>query len=239
MSASRDVLELLAALHPRNMPGRARVLVGRLGEELGWYPGRLPERCWPDRLLEALAGSGLPGELPPDLRLCAATIGDSGLLNAVCAWAELPLPATFDGARRGRGWHVPAGAEAEAMARLQAFPLRPSVIVHQAWSLWAGWLLPEPLGLDRGPGLARLERAQRGLAEALGGLVEEVMEPTSRAPRKLAGWSPARCSLRLPGSRNYDAGGAAGGRVRLLELEPSRRYGIDELLKTSSGKAAA
>ena len=98
-------------------------------------------------------------------------------------------------------------SEAEARARLAAFPLPPSAVIASGGGLQSYWLLTEPLDI------AQAKPLLRALAIALGA--------------DLAAAEPARI-LRLPGTRNYKY---TPPRDVVIEiLDESRTYALADLL---------
>lgn len=96
-------------------------------------------------------------------------------------------------------------AEHEARAKLERFPLKPTVVIHSGGGLHVYWLTREPLDLQIEA--AKTKSLLRRLALVLGG--------------DLASAEPARI-LRLPGSFNhkYDP----PQRVLIEQFEPERAY---------------
>lgn len=80
-----------------------------------------------------------------------------------------------------------SGGEAEARAKLAAFPIQPHIVVFSGGGLHCYWLLTEPMDLC-GDGAALAGRRLRALARAVGA--------------DLAAAEPARV-LRLPGTKNF------------------------------------
>ncbi len=173
--------------------------------------------------------------VPDDICLPAATADQGGhrLLDLGAVWTEIPLEPVFD---TYQGWVVPEDILGAAWARLDAFAVLPSIVIDNAWSLLAAWLLARPLALDMPEQLARAEKAQRRLGEALGGLTDEqqIIQPKgagSMGPARYAtmpAWHPAHPALRLPGSVNHDRG-ATGCVVTLAMLQIDRRYPIGDI----------
>lgn len=74
----------------------------------------------------------------------------------------------------------------EALAAIQFFPLRPSILIHSGGGFQPYWLLKEPFGLENGD-YAQVEAIMKGLALGLGGDV---------------GTQDVSRILRLPGTYN-------------------------------------
>ena len=123
---AQQVSDLLAVLYDGLAPrGRAWAKVGRgtAATTFSWPP-YAPFDIWPPALLRELRY-----EVPPDLRLCPATLDEQGarLRDTRLVWSEIPLPPQFDGVGT-RGWYVAQETETEAMRRVEAFPLAPSCL---------------------------------------------------------------------------------------------------------------
>jgi hypothetical protein len=229
---AQQVTDLLAALYDGLAPrGFVHVSCGRgaASNTFSWPP-YAPWDVWPPPLRRELLY-----DPPDDVRLCPATLDEQGvrLRDTRVVWAEVPLPPRHD---RIKGWIVDQSTETGAMEKIEAFPLAPSLIVDQAWSLFVGYLLTEPAALDSAATLRRVEAVQRALAERLGGVTEDVTTALPRSgagdPRAetVPGWHPSRRALRVPASRNHDYGRRGeGGRVFLKHLDESRRYALDEI----------
>ncbi len=225
--------------------GQVHVRVGRGtgAQTFSWWP-RAPYDLLPEPLLRELADY----DPPDDVLACPSTLDQVGqrVLDTRCLWAEVPLAREVAKERGRPARHVvDPKSIAAARARLDAFPLRPSLVVDQGWSLFVGWLLTETARLDRPETLARVEAAQRALAERVGGRTDVLTEPvpgrrSATAPGRpdptttVAAWHPSRRALRVPASRNHDDGSAAGAGVELEHLDASRRYPLDEVEKALS-----
>jgi hypothetical protein len=124
----------------------------------------------------------------------------------------LALPALYsdidygqDGHRKKNKWQT----KGEALAALQAFPLRPSILIHSGGGFQPYWLLREPFGLENG-NYARVETIMKGLSLALGGDV---------------GTHDISRILRLPGTFNMKL--ADNPRpVEIIWCEPERYYSL-------------
>jgi hypothetical protein len=97
----------------------------------------------------------------------------------------------------------------EARAALEAFPLRPSLVVDSGGGFQPYWLFREPVGLTP-ESITRLEKINRGLSQALGGDV--------------AATDAARI-LRLPGTFNMKLTGQPRP-VQIIWCEPERVYDL-------------
>jgi hypothetical protein len=103
-----------------------------------------------------------------------------------------------------------AGGEEEARARLNAFPLPPSVVILSGGGLHVYWSLDEPLDLATDG--AMVTRRLRAIARAVGA--------------DLAAAEPARV-LRLPNTENFKYSPARP--VVIETFDTKRVYGIDDL----------
>lgn len=92
--------------------------------------------------------------------------------------------------------------------RIERAALLPSAIIASGAGIHAYWFLDEPLGKDSIPAI---ESVNKAISAALGG------DSTHDASRV----------LRLPGTFNHKY--AEPVKVQLLELEPERRYSLEEL----------
>jgi hypothetical protein len=110
----------------------------------------------------------------------------------------------------------------EALAAIEAFPLRPSMLIDSGGGFQAYFLFREPVGLDK-ESIAHLEAINRGLSSALAGDV--------------AASDVARI-LRLPGTWNMKLQGNPRP-VKIVWCEPDRVYDLAELAKYEAKKGAA
>lgn len=177
---------------------------------------------------------------PDDLAVCPATLDGAGarLQDTRCVWTELPLPPTLS-LKPGVGFYVAQETETAALERVEGFPLAPSLVVDQGWSLLVGYLLRESVRLDSPSALHRVEAAQRALAERLGCATADVTAPVPGAGLIQPGvpiptettpaWHPSRRVLRLPGSANHDHGGPAVATVELKTLNAGARYALEQI----------
>jgi hypothetical protein len=243
----QQVSALIETLYDGLAPrGKVHGVAGRGtgATEFAWWPYAPHDILTPALIKE------LRYEVPPDVRLCAATLDEPGarLRDTRVVWAEVPLPPTFD-SKTSRGWYVPQDVETAAFEKVEAFPLVPSIINDQGWSVFVGYLLTEPAALDSPAVLHRVEAVQRGLAERLGGITEDLTHALPRRSARqlhevvpvatVAGWSPARRALRVPASRNHDHGNSDGARVVLKLLRESQRYTLEEIETALKAGAAA
>jgi hypothetical protein len=129
----------------------------------------------------------------------------------------LALTAAFADVDVGAAGHKAAShyqTKAEALAAIEAFPLRPSVVVDSGGGFQPYWLFREPVQLSPET-ITRLEGINRGLAQALGGDV--------------AATDAARI-LRLPGTFNMKLAGQPRP-VKIIWCEPDRAFDLAELAK--------
>lgn len=112
-----------------------------------------------------------------------------------------------DGHRKKNRWQT----KAEALAAIQAFPLRPSILVHSGGGFQVYWILKELLGLETG-NYAQVEAIMKGLTLALGGDV---------------GTQDISRILRLPGTFNMKLVGNPRP-VEIVWCEPERFYDLVE-----------
>ncbi|MFZ5451386.1 MAG: DUF927 domain-containing protein [Thermodesulfobacteriota bacterium] len=131
----------------------------------------------------------------------------------------LALTAAFADVDAGAAGHKQAAKypdKAEALAAIEAFTLRPSLVVDSGGGYQPYWLFREPVSLIQGPQagtpalLARLEGINRGLALALGGDV--VATDAARI-------------LRFPGTFNMKLAGKPRP-VKIVWSEPDRVYDL-------------
>jgi hypothetical protein len=108
-----------------------------------------------------------------------------------------------DGHRKKNKWQT----KGEALAAIQAFPLRPPILVHSGGGFQLYWLLKEPFGLENGD-YAQVEAIMKGLTLALGGDV---------------GTQDISRILRLPGTFNMKLAGKPRP-VEIVWCEPARVY---------------
>jgi hypothetical protein len=127
----------------------------------------------------------------------------------------LALTACFGDVDVGTAGHKAATKykdKASALAVIERFPLRPSILVDSGGGFQPYWLFREPVSLTNGH-FARLERINKGLSLALGGDV---------------GVTDAARILRLPGTYNMKLAGNPRP-VKILWHEPDRLYDLAEL----------
>jgi hypothetical protein len=110
-----------------------------------------------------------------------------------------------DGHRKKNKWQT----KGEALAAIQAFPLRPSILIHSGGGFQPYWLLKEPVGLENG-NYAQIEAIMKGLNLALGGDV---------------GTQDISRILRLPGTFNMKLAGTPRP-VEIVWCEPERVYNL-------------
>lgn len=119
--------------------------------------------------------------------------------------------------------------EDEARTLLAEFPLPPSIIVHSGGGLHAYWLFSKLWVIngeaDRKQAAALVEEFQRGFI-ALAASHGWKLDNTSDLARV----------LRVPGTCNHKSGQPVP--VRVLELEPARRYGYKEIHSAINDLAA-
>jgi hypothetical protein len=126
----------------------------------------------------------------------------------------LALTAAFADVDVGAAGHKAAShyqTKAEALAALEAFPLRPSVLVDSGGGFQPYWLFREPVELNPET-ITHLEAINRGLVSSLGGDV--------------AATDAARI-LRLPGTFNMKLAGKPRP-VKIIWCEPDRLYDLAE-----------
>ncbi|MBM4275346.1 MAG: hypothetical protein FJ134_12925 [Deltaproteobacteria bacterium] len=104
--------------------------------------------------------------------------------------------------------------KASALAVIERFPLRPSILVDSGGGFQPYWLFREAVSLTNGH-FARLERINKGLSVALGGDV---------------GATDAARILRLPGTYNMKLAGNPRP-VKILWHEPDRVYDLADLAR--------
>jgi hypothetical protein len=117
--------------------------------------------------------------------------------------------ADVDAEAAGHKEKIKYQTKEEALAVIEAFPLRPSLLADSGGGFQLYWLLLEPVALTNG-NLARMEHINRGLAMALGGDV---------------GASDASRILRLPGTFNMKLAGNPRP-VKVMWCEPDRVYNL-------------
>jgi hypothetical protein len=110
-----------------------------------------------------------------------------------------------DGHRKKNKWQI----KGKALAVIQAFPLRPSILIHSGGGFQPYWVLKEPFGLENG-NYAQVEAIMKGLALALGGDV---------------GTQDISRILRLPGTFNMKLAGKPRP-VEIVWCEPERVYNL-------------
>ena len=114
-------------------------------------------------------------------------------------------------------------AKAEALAAIEAFTLRPNVVVDSGGGFQIYWLLRNPVDLSNG-NFSQVEHVNRGLALALGGDV---------------GATDASRILRLPGTFNMKLAGNPRP-VKIVWCEPERVYDLADFGEyEAQGKAQA
>lgn len=224
-----QIVALLDALYG-NARGYVRATIGRGSAAKAMLLPAGPLHFLPDWLLRELEYV-----TADDILLPTATMDQGGhrLLDFCACWVEIGLEPVFD---NHQGWIASDAVLAASRDRLDGFAAPPSFVIDTAWGLTAAWLLDAPLPLDTPEGGARAERVQRALADALGGLADEVQVVIPKGSHSQGGaqyltlpaWSPARSALRLPGSVNHDHGD--GEVVTLAVLHPDRRYSITDIL---------
>ena len=188
------------------------------------YP---PLSIWPVALARALrgepsivraavAGLDLQGSRPRDVRVC---------------FAEIAMPETFGLDQREPV--ITPEQERIAYAGLEGFSLAPTAVLDQGNSLLALWAITPPVALDSESGWASYIEAQRALAVAVGGRVDEETEPlptgqpvrgeipTARVPA----FSPLRYAVHIPGS----AASGVPGRVSMTVYNPENTYPLEQV----------
>jgi hypothetical protein len=124
----------------------------------------------------------------------------------------LALTAAFADVDAGAAGHKGANRykdKPEALAAIEAFPLRPSLVVDSGGGYQPYWLFREPVELDQ-ESIAHLERINRGLAQALGG--DSTVKDAARI-------------LRIPGTFNLKIAGKPRP-VVIVWCEPERVYDL-------------
>jgi hypothetical protein len=127
------------------------------------------------------------------------------------------LTASFGDVDCGTEGHKEATkyqTKAEALAAIEGFPLRPTILIDSGGGFQPYWLFREPVELNSA-NLPQLERINKGLALALGGDV---------------GATDAARILRLPGTFNMKLKGTPRP-VKIVWCEPKRDYVLAELAK--------
>lgn len=124
----------------------------------------------------------------------------------------LALPALFSDVDYGQQGHRKKNkwqTREEALTAIQAFPLRPSILIHSGGGFQPYWLLKEPFGLENG-NYAQVEAVMKGLSLTLGGDV---------------GTQDISRILRLPGTFNMKL--AENPRpVEIIWCEPESLYNL-------------
>lgn len=164
----------------------------------------------PETLLKDMAGwrSGLNYWIGVGLRRDNQGGKKENLLALTAAFADVDCGAA------GHKGAPKYQTKAEALAAIEAFPLRPSLVVDSGGGFQPYWLFRQPVKLDQ-ESIAHLERINRGLALALGGDV--------------AATDAARI-LRLPGTFNLKLAGNPRP-VKIIWCEPGRFYDLAELAR--------
>lgn len=136
------------------------------------------------------------------------------------------LTALFNDVDCGAAGHKKAPRykdKAEALAAIETFPLRPTMVIDSGGGYQPYWLLKEPVGLLDG-NFALVERTGRGIALALGGDV---------------GATDAARILRVAGTYNMKIPGNPRP-VKLVWCEPERVYDLADFAEyEAKGKAQA
>jgi hypothetical protein len=131
--------------------------------------------------------------------------GKKDLLALTAAFADVDVGAV------GHKGATKYQDKAAAQAAIEAFPLRPSLLVDSGGGFQPYWLFREAVGLTPET-ITRLEEINRGLAQALGG--------------DMAATDAARI-LRLPGTFNLKISGQPRP-VQIVWCEPERVYDLGE-----------
>lgn len=135
---------------------------------------------------------------------------DKGGKKADCA----ALTALFGDVDYGQVGHKKKNkwqTKEEALAAIEAFPQRPSLLIHSGGGFQSYWLLSEPFGIENG-NYTQVEAIIKGLTLALGGDV---------------GTQDVSRILRLPGTFNQKI--ADNPRpVEIVWCEPDRVYGLGD-----------
>jgi hypothetical protein len=138
----------------------------------------------------------------------------------------LALTALFCDVDCGPAGHKKAPTyqtKAEALAAIEKFPLRPTMLIDSGGGYQPYWCYREPIELTDG-NLARVERINRGLAAVLGG--------------DMAATDASRI-LRLPGTFNMKITGNPRP-VGIVWCEPERAYDLADFARyEAKGKARA
>jgi hypothetical protein len=124
----------------------------------------------------------------------------------------LALTALFSDVDYGQEGHKKKnkwGTKEEALEAIQAFPLRPSILIHSGGGFQPYWLLSDHIGLENG-NYAQIEAIMKGVTLARGGDV---------------GTQDISRILRLPGTFNMKM--ADNPRpVEIIWCEPARIYAL-------------
>lgn len=148
---------------------------------------------------------------PPDLNYWLAVglrkNNQGGKKNNVLA-----LPAFFGDMDAGVEGHrkAPWKNKAEALAAIEQFPLRPTMLIESGGGFQPYWLLKSPLIMDNG-NLRLTENVLKGLAQRLNGDAMNVAQ-----------------ILRLPGTFNMKLADTPRP-VKIVWIEPDRVYDLAEL----------
>jgi len=138
----------------------------------------------------------------------------------------LALTALFCDVDCGAAGHKKAAGhkdKSEALAAIEAFPLRPTMVIDSGGGFQPYWLLKEPVGLANG-NFSQVEHLNRGVALALGGDVAA---------------TDASRILRLPGTYNMKLAGNPRP-VGIVWCEPERVYNLVDFARyEAKGKAQA
>ena len=201
------------------------IFAGGVGPDARLSIFTLPSRA--TRRFEAMAGAGAyiaslgdDADIYFGLGLVAGDPSGRGTAMDVagigCMWADLDVAGPAHKARA-----LPPSLD-DAIALVRAMPHAPSALVDSGHGLHAYWLLSEFWRFDD---IRERERAA-ALARGWHGLV--CASAASRGWIGVENLGDLARVLRAPGTMNRKLVGAAT-RVRLLELDPARRYHIDDL----------
>lgn len=137
----------------------------------------------------------------------------------------LALPALYSDVDYGQAGHRKKSkwrTKEQALAAIQAFPLRPSILVHSGGGFQPYWLLKEPFSLENG-NYAQVEAIMKGLTLALGGDV---------------GTQDISRILRLPGTYNMKLAGTPRP-VEISWSEPERVYSLSDFAQYETRRRTA
>ncbi len=204
--------DLLGALFPTGTPdGYLKVVrTSSRYESEAWFrrdgAGRWSWQrsyAWRERPMdvqEFLAANGEDVTFALLLRTAPA-LGSAPVPWVSAVWAALPVATLAPTSHTLTVPRVDVVAAQQAQERLAEYVRSPSVIISEGNRVVAAWLLTEPLA-----DLVQLDRVNRALAQALGGMY---------AP-------PAEMLLPVPGSKNTHL--LPPHEVACLVWEPARRY---------------